>query len=81
MTSWDRAHCEHVGGGTIDRRSRTAQRHAMSGHLRFAKGPAQQAMAIALGVGQVVREGGPINRFLGVVDGVLDHVRGGTTPA
>jgi GT2 family glycosyltransferase len=77
----DNAHCDHDGGGTIDRRSRIAQRHAMSGHLRFAQGPAQQAMAVALGVSQVVREGGPFNRLLGVVDGVLDHVRGGITPA
>jgi GT2 family glycosyltransferase len=77
----DKAHCDHDGGGTIERRSRRAQRHAMSGHLRFAQGPAQRAMAIALGVGQVVREGGPPQRLLGVVDGVLDHLRGGITPA
>jgi GT2 family glycosyltransferase len=74
------AHCDHEGGGTVPRRSRLAQRHAMSGHLRFAKGPFQQAAAVALGVGQVVADGGPAERLLGVVDGVLDHVRS-TTPA
>ena len=77
----ENAHCEHVGGGSIDRRSRTAQRHAMSGHLRLVQGSTQQAVAIALGLGQVVREGGPMNRLLGVVDGIIDHMRGDSTPA
>jgi GT2 family glycosyltransferase len=70
------AHCDHAGGATIDRRSRQAQRAAMSGHLRWVGGGLRAGFVVGLGLAQVLREGGPAERFLGIVDGVRDHLRG-----
>lgn len=69
------AHATHEAGGTVPRRSRTAQRTALSGHLRWVGGGARGAYAVALSVVQIVREGGPYDRFLGVIDAVTDHRR------
>jgi len=67
--------CDHAGGATVDRRSRRAQRGAMAGHLRYLGGGWRQGVAVALGLGQVLRERGPVDRVLGIVDGCRDHWR------
>jgi hypothetical protein len=68
------AHCVHLGGGTIDRRTAVAQRHALSGHLRVLPGYLAP-VAIALGVLQVLREGGGWRRLAGIGAGIVDWVR------
>ncbi len=61
------ARCEHLGGGTIPRRSREASRHALTGHLRLV-GPRRWQRPLALGwaLAQVLREGGPPDRLVGL---------------
>ena len=68
--------CEHVGGGTISRSSRRAQAAALSGHLRYLGGGWRSGLAVALSLGQVLREGASPARLLGVLDGCRDHRRG-----
>lgn len=67
------ARCRHLGGGSLDRRSREATRHALSGHLRLA-GSSRLRRALVLGyaLGQVVREGGPVARLGGLREGWRD---------
>jgi GT2 family glycosyltransferase len=67
------AMCTHVGGATIDSRSRFAQRAGLAGHLRLVDRRWKRGFVVALAVSQVVRERGPANRFLGIVDGCRDH--------
>lgn len=67
------AECDHAAGATVSRKSRLAQRRAMAGHLRWVGGGVPGAIAIGLGLAQVVRERGPAERILGVLDGVRDH--------
>ena len=69
------ARCMHLGGATISRRSRSAQRSAVAGHMRYLGGGWRGGLAVALGVGQVLREGGSPSRLLGVWDGWRDHRR------
>jgi len=78
--------CDHVGGATIARSSRMAQRAAVAGHMRYLGGGWRGGIAVALGVGQVLREGADPGRLMGVLDGWRDHRRadhsaaGGATP-
>ena len=69
------AQCEHRAGATVSRRSRWAQRHAVSGHLRFVCGGHRGIAVVGLALLQIIREGGPVERILGVWDGVRDHLR------
>ena len=69
------ARCRHEGGATVSRRSRRAQRAAVSGHIRYLGGGWRGGMAIALGLGQVLREGASPGRLLGVLEGWQDHRR------
>ncbi len=64
------ARCRHLGGGTVDRRSRAAARAAVAGHLRLV-GPsrARRAAVIGLALAQVLRERGPAERLLGIYEG------------
>lgn len=66
------ARCVHLGGGTLNRRSRAAQRHAVSGHLRLMERRRFVPFVVGLALGQVAREGGPPARVLGVAEGVRD---------
>lgn len=65
----------HLGGGTLNRRSRAAQRHALAGHLRYLGGGWKGGVAVGLALAQVLREGGPPDRLLGVLDGLRDFRR------
>lgn len=67
----------HLGGGSLGRRTRQAARHAVAGHLRYLGGGWRSGVAVGLAVAQVLREGGPAERLLGVVDGLRDHRRQG----
>ena len=73
-------HCHHGAGETIARRSRTAQRHAMHGHVRFTRGGLASVIAVVLAILQVVREGGPADRLLGIVEGLRDYFRADPLP-
>lgn len=66
----------HLGGGTLSRRSRAAQRYAVAGHLRYLDGGWRGGVAVGLAAAQVLREGGPGDRLLGVLDGVRDFRAG-----
>ena len=66
--------CDHLGGGSVKRRSRAAQRAAMAGHLRYLGGGIRGGVAVGLGLAQVVTEGGPPDRFLGILEGIKDHI-------
>jgi GT2 family glycosyltransferase len=68
------AECDHAAGLTVSRKSRIAQRRAMAGHLRWVGGGLPGALAIGMGLAQIVRERGPAERVLGVLEGVVDHV-------
>jgi len=70
------AECDHAAGATISRKSRIAQRRAMAGHLRWVGGGVSGALAIGMGLAQIVRERGPADRILGVLEGVRDHFIG-----
>ena len=72
----EESQCDHLGGGSVDRRSREAQRAAIAGHLRYLGGGVRGGVAVGLGVAQVLAEGGPSDRFLGILDGIRDHIRG-----
>jgi len=74
------AHCDHVAGATISRRSRQAQRHALSGHLRYLRGGFRGVFAVMLALLQVIRERGPMDRFQGIMEGVVDHLRADPSP-
>ncbi len=67
--------CDHQGGGSVDRRSRSAQRAAMSGHLRYLGGGFRGGIAVGLGVAQVLSEGASLPRFMGIFDGIRDHLK------
>jgi len=71
------ARCRHLGGGTVDRTSRAAQRHAVAGHLRLVGGGARAPIVVGLAVAQIVRERGPASRLFGLAEGIADHVRAG----
>ncbi|MFT4974518.1 MAG: GT2 family glycosyltransferase [Myxococcota bacterium] len=69
--------CVHLGGATVGRRSRRAQRAAVSGHLRLVGRRRLAPVVVALACAQVIREGGPSERLLGIVEGVSDWWRSG----
>jgi hypothetical protein len=69
------ARCRHMGGASIPARSRQAQRHGLSGHLRLVGGGWRSPVVLGLAMGQVIRERGPANRFLGIWDGWRDWRR------
>lgn len=69
------ARCRHIGGASVGRRTRAAQRHAVSGHLRLVGGGWRSGVVLALAAAQVVREGGPLDRLGGIRDGWRDHRR------
>ena len=73
----DTVHCHHRAGATVSRTSRIAQRHAVHGHLRFMRGGFATIVVVFLAVLQVIRERGPIDRFVGIVEGVADYFRVG----
>lgn len=65
------ARCLHVGGATVNRRSREATREALRGHLRLLQGrPLQQGLALGYALGQVLRERGPLERLLGLAEAI-----------
>lgn len=67
------ARCHHLGGASLPRTSRAAQRHAVSGHARLLRQLGRPApIAAPLAVAQILREGGPWDRLLGVVEGLWD---------
>lgn len=64
------ARCRHVGGGSVSRTSRAAQAHAVAGHLRLVgRSRVKRGLVLAYAVAQVVREGGPAERLVGVWEG------------
>lgn len=66
-----RARCLHLGGGTVNRRSREAARHALAGHLRLVgDSPLRRGFVVALALAQIAREGGPAERVVGVWEAV-----------
>ena len=67
----------HLGGASLGRQTRQASRHAVAGHLRYLGGGWRSGLAVGLALAQVIREGGPLDRFQGVLDGVRDHRRDG----
>lgn len=67
-----RARCQHRGGATLSRRSATAQRHAVSGHLRLLGRRRFVPVVVGLAAAQVIREGGPVGRIGGIISGVVD---------
>lgn len=67
------ARCLHLGGATVARTSRAAQRHAVSGHLRLVGGGWRAPVVIGLAFAQVIREGGPWDRLGGVAEGWRDY--------
>jgi GT2 family glycosyltransferase len=69
------ARCEHVGGATVPRRSRAATRHSLAGHLQLV-GPRhwQRPLVIGWALAQVIREGGPPKRLLGLWEGWRDSL-------
>ncbi len=68
------ARCEHLGGASMDRRSRPATRHALAGHLRLVAGRrGRTPMVLGMALAQVIREGGPPRRLLGLWEGWRDH--------
>lgn len=69
------ARCVHRGGATLARRARRAQRHATHGHLRLVGGGWRSPLVLGLGVLQVLREGGPAGRLLGIAEGWRDYRR------
>jgi GT2 family glycosyltransferase len=71
------ARCRHLGGATLGRTTRRAQRHALVGHLRLVGGGWRGGVAVGLALAQIAREGGPADRLLGVALGLADHWRGG----
>lgn len=72
VTLEPRAQCHHAGGATVDRRSARAQRAAVFGHLMLTGGGALGGVAVGLAVGQVLREGGSLERLRAVGAGVVD---------
>ncbi|MCK6501967.1 glycosyltransferase [Myxococcota bacterium] len=66
------ARCRHLGGATLPRTTRRAQRHALAGHLRLVGGGWRGVVAVGLAVAQVAREGGPADRLLGIAEGLAD---------
>ena len=66
------ARCLHHGGGSLDRASPTAQRHAVSGHLRLLGGGARSGPVLALASAQVAREGGGSGRWRAILAGWTD---------
>ncbi|MCB9780457.1 MAG: glycosyltransferase family 2 protein [Alphaproteobacteria bacterium] len=68
------ARCDHLGGGTLSRVSRAAQRHGVHGHLRLEGGGWRGAVVVGLATAQILREGGPPERFVGLAQGLRDWV-------
>ena len=68
-------HCHHGAGQSVSRRSRLAQRHAVHGHLRFVHGGITSIVVVLLAVLQVIRERGPADRLIGIMEGVRDYFR------
>lgn len=66
------ASCQHLGGATLSRRSASAQRHAVSGHLRLLRRRRFVPVVVGLATAQVLREGGPAARLSGIAAGVAD---------
>lgn len=65
------ARCHHVGGATIDRRSRQAAARAVEGHLRLV-GAAWywRTAVVGLALLQILKERGPVSRVRGVWEGM-----------
>lgn len=64
--------CDHLGGGSLDRRSAAAQRHAVAGHLRLVGGGWRTGVVLGLALAQVLREGGPASRLGAIAQGLED---------
>jgi len=64
------ARCRHIGGATLDRRSRAAARAAVQGHLRLVgRSRIRRAAVVGYALAQVARERGPAGRLLGIWEG------------
>ena len=71
------ARCVHRGGGTVPHRSREASRRALHGHLLLVgERPWRRPLVLAMALGQVLREGGPPERLLGLWQGWRDARKG-----
>ncbi|GDX80797.1 hypothetical protein LBMAG42_26080 [Deltaproteobacteria bacterium] len=70
------ARCHHEGGATVGRRTAFATQAAVTGQALCFEPGWRTAVVAGLHVAQVVREGGPIDRFPAIWRGVL-AARGG----
>lgn len=69
------ASCQHQGGATVDRRSAWATEAAVVGQALCFKPGWRTAAVAGLHVAQVIREGGPIERFRAIGRGVERALR------
>lgn len=69
------ARCWHEGGATLDRRSEEATRKAVAGQLLLFAPGWRAGVVVALHLGQVLREGGPVGRLRGIAAGVEEARR------
>ncbi len=59
--------CRHLGGASVDRRSRRATRDALVGHLRLVGGsPVRRSLVVGYALAQVLREGNRRERLVGI---------------
>lgn len=73
--------CDHLGGGSLDRRSPAAQRYAVAGHLRLVGGGWRVPVVLGLALVQVLREGGPPARLRAILQGHADWRRRADRPS
>jgi GT2 family glycosyltransferase len=69
------ARCKHAGGATLQPGTRLSTRRAVAGHLRLARHqPAARPLVLAWALAQILREGGPPERVLGILEGAGDAI-------
>lgn len=64
------AKCEHIGGGTILRNSKSAVSKGLIGHLRLMRKIGNRSLTnvVGLAVAQSIKEGGGVSRLLTIVN-------------